>query len=110
MNKLLIFSFSLSLIGILSLLFLSLILPIKQYNLEEINYNLLNKKVKVEGTIFNIRNYDNFQIISIKDSTSEIDITLNKIINISNNQKIIVIGTIQDYKQSLQIQADKILI
>ena len=78
----------------------------------EINDKLLNKKVKVQGTIFNIRSYEDsdFQVISIKDKTGKIDITTNKILDLKNNQQIIVTGTIKEYKEFLQIQADKIII
>jgi DNA/RNA endonuclease YhcR with UshA esterase domain len=99
-----------SLIGIIILLFISTTQP-SQINIEQINSKLLNKKVQVQGSIFNIRSFEdsNFQIISIKDGTGKIDITTNKILNLENNQKIIVIGKITTYKEFLQIQADKII-
>ncbi len=103
---------SISLIGILLLLFLSETLAPKLINIEDINNKLLNKKTKVQGQIFNIRTFEDsdFQIISIKDSTGKIDITLDNPTNLANNQNITVIGTIKEYKQYLQIQADKIII
>lgn len=102
---------SASLAGILLLLFLANILNPKLTNIGEINDKLLNKKVKVEGTISNIKTYEdkNFQVISIKDSTGEIDITVNRVLNLTSNQNLTVIGTIKEYEQKLQIQADKII-
>ncbi len=102
-------SLSISLIGILLLLFLININP-KLINIEDINDKLLNEKVQVHGQIFNIRSYEdsNFQIISIKDKTGEIDITTSKILNISKDQNITIIGKITEYNDALQIQADKI--
>ena len=102
---------SLSLFGILLLLFLSNFSEPKLTNIEEINNKLLNKKTQVRGQILNIKTYENssFQVISIKDSTGEIDITTNKILNLTNNQNITVIGTIKEYNRGLQIQADKII-
>ena len=108
---------SISLFGILLLLFLSEILSPKPINIENINNKLLNKKVQVQGQIFNIRTYEdsNFQIISIKDETGKIDITKEIRITgrakpLANNQNILVIGKIKEYKQYLQIQADKIVL
>ncbi len=104
-------SLSISLMGILLLLFLSNFLEPKLTDIEQINNKLLNKKTQVQGTISDIKTYTNssFQVISIKDSTGEIDITTNKILNLTKNQNITVIGTIKEYNQGLQIQADKII-
>ena len=70
----------------------------------------IDRKVRVQGDIFNIRSYkeSDFQIISIKDNTGRIDITTDKILNLKNNQTIIITGKITEYKGSLQIQAEKI--
>ena len=101
---------SISLIGILLLLFLSEFISPKITNISDINNKLLNQKTQVQGQILSIRTFEdsNFQIISIKDSTGKINIILNNPINITNNQNITVIGTINQYNQTLQIQADKI--
>ncbi len=103
---------SISLIGIFLLLFLSEFFSPNLTNISNINNKLLNQKTQVQGQIFNIRTFEdsNFQIISIKDSTGKIDITLNNLINITNNQNITVIGKITEYNQTLQIQADKIIL
>jgi len=103
---------AISLIGILLLLFLSQTLTPKLTNIENINNKLLNQKIKVQGQISNIRTFEdsNFQIISIKDSTGNIDLILNNPINITKNQNITVIGKVTEYNQTLQIQADKIIL
>lgn len=105
-------SLILSLTGIFLLLLLSSILEPKLTKIQDINDKLIDKKVKIQGQIFNIKNYEdsNFQVISIKDETGKIDVTTDKILNLTNNQNITVIGAISEYKNSLQIQADKILI
>jgi len=101
---------SISLIGILLLLFLSDFLEPELTNINQINNKLLNKKTKIQGQISNIKTYTNqsFQVISIKDSTGEIDITLSKILNLTKNQNITVIGMVNEYNKNLQIQADEI--
>ena len=103
-------SFILSIIGIIVLLFLSTTLNPPETKIGDINDKLLNQKVIVKGDVFNIKKYEdsNFQVISIKDETGKIDVTLDKITNFKMNQTINVKGTIQQYKQYLQIQADEI--
>ena len=103
-------SLVISIIGIIILLFLSNILSPEQIEIGKINNKYINQKVNVNGKIFNIKKYEdsNFQVISIKDSTGKIDITIDEIINFKINQTINIIGTVQEYKQYLQIQADKI--
>jgi len=105
-------SFAVSVIGILLLLFLSSTIPPKKLSIIDINNNHLNKRVQVQGTIFSIKTYQDsdFQVISIKDQTGSIDITTNKIFNITKSQQINVIGKVKEYKQNLQIQADKITV
>lgn len=104
-------SLSISLFGILLLLFLINTLQPKLTDIENINDKLLNKKVQVQGTISNIKAYknSNFQVITIKDPTGEIDITTSQILNLTKEQNITVIGVINEYKQNLQIQAEKII-
>ena len=101
-----------SLIGIFLLLLLSNILEPKLINIEQIDEKMLNRKVKVQGEIFNIRTYkdSDFQVISIKDETGKIDVTTDKILNLTSNQGIMVVGSVQEYKQYLQIRADKIIL
>jgi len=105
-------SFSVSLIGIFLLLLLANISTPKQISIGNITDKLLNKKVQVQGTIFNIKSYENsnFQVISIKDSTGKVDVITNQILDLKNSDEILIIGTIKEYKQYLQIQADKIII
>ena len=101
---------SISLIGILLLLLISATYQPKLIKIEQINNKLLNKQVKIQATITNIKSFEdsNFQILSVKDNTEKIDITTNKILNLSNNQTIIIIGKVTQYKESLQIQAELI--
>lgn len=105
-------SLIISLIGIFLLLLLSNILEPKLINIKEINTQLIERKVKIQGEIFNIKTYkeSDFQVISIKDKTGKIEITIDKIMNFKNNQTIIVLGRVVEYKEFLQIQANKIIL
>ena len=101
---------TISLIGILILLFISITYQPKQIEIKNINNKLLNKQVKIQATIFNVHSFDDseFQILSVKDKTGKIDITTDKILNLSNNQTITIIGKVTQYKEFLQIQANLI--
>jgi len=103
-------SFAIALIGIFFLLILVNYLPIKYLEIKDINNNLLNKKITVSGKITNIKNYNNFQVISLQDSSGKIDITFNKILNLDKGDNLIATGRVREYKQYLQIQAEKIII
>ena len=105
-------SLSLSIIGVLILLFLSNTLQPKLIEIKDINSKLLEKQVKVSGQINSIRSFEDsdFQIISLKDETGKIDITTNKILNLTTNQSVSVIGKITEYEKDLQIQAEKIVL
>ena len=102
---------SISLMGILLLLIISNQQP-KLTTINQITIKDLNKNIKIQGEITNIKNYQesNFQILSIKDETGEIDITANQILNLTNSQTIIVSGKVTEYENNLQIQASKIFI
>ncbi len=103
-------SLTLSLLGIFLLLLLSNILEPKLTKISEINSEKLNQKTKIRGTIIKIDYKRTFQILSVKDSTGKIEVLVNSnnIFQFQKNQKITVIGKIQDYKEKLQISADKI--
>jgi len=93
------------------LLFLSNILPPKTINIQDINNKSLNKKVQIQGQTINIKNYEesDFQILTLRDETGEIDVTLDNIANLTKNKNIQVIGTIIEYNGRMEIHADKII-
>ena len=97
---------AISIIGIFLLLLLANLVPPKKVSLGEINDKMLNQKVKVNGTIFNIQDKVTFKILSIEDKTGRIDV-LCECGNLTY-QNIEVEGTVKEYREYLQIQADKI--
>jgi len=105
-------SLSISLIGIFLLLFLANFIPPKHLNINQINNNLLNQKVQIQGQVLNIRDYENqnLQVILVKDETGQIEIITNKITSIQKDTEVVVIGKITNYKEDLQITADKIIL
>lgn len=109
-NKILLkISLAISIIGILILLILANNTEPVNLKINQITNNYLDKKIQTQGKITSIRTYkdSNFQITTINDSTGKIDIT-SEITSLTKNQTISVIGTIKEYKNNLQIQADKI--
>jgi len=101
-----------TILGIIVLLFLMNIITPTQIKIKDIDDNSLNQKVEVVGLIQAIKTYktSNFQVITINDSTGKIDITLDRIVNVTINKKITVIGKVTEYKGNLQVQADKIIL
>lgn len=105
-------SLAISVVGICLLLFIANVLQPRLIKISDINNKLLNKKVQIQGEVYSIKKYEesNFQIISIKDETGQIDAIINEQLNITSNQEIIVFGTVTEYEKSLQIQADKMIL
>ena len=97
-----------SITGILILLFLANTLPQKLIEINEINNKLLNKKVKIIGSVFKIEDKESFKILSVADETGKIDVLCECDGKIEEFQKIEVIGKVSEYNQYLQIQADQI--
>ncbi len=99
---------AISIAGIFILLLLSFILQPKLINIENIDENLINQKVRIRGRIIQEKNYDNdFSVLTIKDKTASIEVTCNcKNLQGKNAE---IIGRITEYGQELQIQADKII-
>jgi len=103
-------SICVSLIGVFFLLALSNFLEPKLIEIKSIDAGFLDKPVKINGQILNIRNYNqsNFQVLLIQDKTGKIEIVINKITNLQKLQNITAIGRITEYEKDLQVQADKI--
>ena len=94
-------SLLISILGILILFLISnLIQPEQISNYKELKINQL---VKTQGKILDIKNYDEFSIIKLDNN---LIITCN--CNFKKNQTIQVIGKVVEYKNQLQIQAEKI--
>ncbi|MEK6935285.1 MAG: OB-fold nucleic acid binding domain-containing protein [Nanoarchaeota archaeon] len=110
------FALIIFLIGLFILLLIANISESKQFQINEINKTLLDKKVKISGEILNIKSFEesNFQIISLKDNSGKIDVTLDKITNLQKNQSILVFGKVTEYitenNSTIQVQAEKIVL
>jgi len=110
MEKLLKISLIISILGIFSLIILSNYLTIKDLEIKDINQDLINKKIQIQGIIFEIKDYSDFQLIKIRNETEEIEIIVNNHLNLTENKIIRVIGTVKEYNSNFQINAEKIFI
>ena len=111
-DKMLKACFTFSLLGILLLLFLSEVIQPKLTEISSINEDLLEKSVSIRGVVFSEKNFDNFKILELCESSVCIPVTLSSKENLTNsfaNKEIIVIGKIAEYENKLQINADKII-
>ena len=100
-------SIAVSLLGIPFLLLLSNVLEPKEITISEINGKMLNQKIKISGEILKIENKETFSLLSIKDETGEIKALCE--CNLSTNQRVSITGKVTEYKNSLQINVEKII-
>lgn len=112
---------TLSLLGIITLLILANVLELNLTPINEISAKHLNKKVKIQGSIKNVKNYENnktkedFYVLTILDKSGKIDAVFNAksnsgLLNLKINQNVTIIGRVNTYKNQLQIQAEKIVV
>jgi len=101
-------SLTISLIGILLLLFLANNFQPEIIEIRNITEASLNKKVRILGQVDKIDDKETFKIITLEDRTEKIDIICD-CKNISLNQNLEIIGTVIEYKENLQIQPNKII-
>ncbi len=112
MDKIAKISFILSLIGILVLMILtSIISPREILPIKNLNETMLNKQVAVQAEIIQVRNYEGFQILTLRDASGIIKATAfsKTPLNKTNSQEVIVTGKITKYEDDIQIAADKII-
>ena len=108
MNRLIIISLSLSLFGILLLPLLSHSLSPPLTPISEINQQHLNKQISIKGNIDFVRNLENFQILTIRDSTGTIIGIANSKTDLNLTDNVLIQGKIQEYEDELQININKI--
>ena len=102
-------SIIITLLGIWLLLFIPSLSKPKLIDIENITNITINKKVIIQANITNIREYDDFQILSVTDNTETIEVYLDKIIDFDKNNNLIIIGNVEIYEGRLQIKATKII-
>ena len=110
MDKISKISLTVSIIGILILLIINNAQDYKITKISSIDSKIINKNVKIIGNSSNIRiNQNNFTVFKIKDKTGEIKI-ICECPDIKENAELEIIGKLVEYKEELEIQAEKIKI
>jgi len=102
-----------SIIGLLILSFVSEFLEPPITKIESININSLGKNVHILGVVTRVYEFKGgSKVITLDDNTSSIDVYLgyeiSKSINISNSEKLDIIGTVEIYSNKLEIRVDNI--
>jgi RecJ-like exonuclease len=101
-------SLIISLLGIL-VLFMIINSSPKIFEISSINNDLLNKPIKIQGTISKVNIYENnFTSFTISDKTGKIQGICN-CPNIKENQTVQIKGKITSYQNQLQITVDQII-
>lgn len=103
MDKILLFSILISLVGILILLLISANLPIRE--VKEYSQLKEGEYVQIAGKIISVKNYQDFSIIRLDKN-----ITLTCECNLKANQTLEAAGYVESYKGELQINTEKIKI
>ena len=114
MERLLKISLSISLLGILLLLILLNTISPKISDISSLSKEQIGQKVQIKATITNIQNYNNFQVLTLNDSTSQIQVTSSSTSHLNltklKYKQATVIGILTTYQDQLQIQAEKIIL
>lgn len=105
-----------SLLGILLLFYLVHFLPPEQLNIAQINLEKINKEIKLNAKVLNIKDYEtsSFQVLLLEDSTGRVRAVSNsrKQLVVEKNRTYSFTGKIEEnsYNQTrtLQLKLDKI--
>jgi len=97
-----------SLLGVLLLLFLTSLVHPKEISICELNKTKNNEKILIRGIISdNNVLADNFNLITLEDSSCKVKVVCNCKISLLN-KKVAVIGRVRIHKNEKQISADRI--
>ncbi len=97
-----------SLIGIFIILVMANNQDISKTDIKNINRELLGKDVKVEGEVESLYEGGDFLIITVSDNTAKIKVVIfdKNSFRLSEGEDVEVIGEVEEYKGSLEINAD----
>ncbi len=101
------FAFLTAIFGTALLLFLSQSLEPKLVRISDIDENMLERDVKVQGSITSVKSYENLAVFTLQDGSGKIPVVVyNPKENLSGNAE--VIGKVKEYYSKLEIEASKI--
>jgi len=101
-----------SLLGLIILFFVSKNLESVRTNIGKITIDDVGKRLRVCGNITSTHSSKGHVFFDLEDSTGNIDIVVFNSTKIDQefekNQQICILGTVTEYKSSLEIIADKV--
>lgn len=102
--------FIFSLLGIISILAIVNFTEPKIIQISSINSKYLEKTIKITGQITSVKVTEtNFTIFNVKDQAKEITAVCD-CPNIKKGQRIELTGRVEEYKNQMQIIADKVVL
>ena len=109
-TKLFKISLAISLLGIFLLLTILEYQTIPLYKIGDINKDLLERSVRIQGSITSIKETQGLYILKVKDtSTITIIVFKEDPIDLKKNSLLEIEGKVAEYKETLEIIADKII-
>jgi RecJ-like exonuclease len=96
-----------AILGTALLLFLSQGIEPKLVKISEIDENMLEQNVKVQGTVISIKQYESIIVFDLQDESGQIPVVAYAMENLSGNAE--VIGRVKEYYGKLEIEASKIM-
>jgi DNA/RNA endonuclease YhcR with UshA esterase domain len=102
-------SITIAIIGLIILIYFSMYQKQEMLEIKSLDYNYLNKKVILNGSIKKIRDYDNIRVIDFQDKTGSIEVLIDKKMNLKANQTLVISGKIEEYKGNLEIRLNRII-
>lgn len=106
-------SLVLSIIGIIILFFISDKIKPKEYQISFLSKEQLEELVKIKGQITDIKELKDLTVLTIKDKSGLIKVTLlknNQIIKPKKGQEVEVIGKFRTFRKDFEIEAQEIKI
>ncbi|MBT3394875.1 hypothetical protein HOA59_01610 [archaeon] len=99
-----------TIVGIFLIMFISERVDISESNISDISKKDIDKKIKVKGEVYSVTNTPGLLILGLKDTTGNITIIAFKEedIELKKGSIIEVYGTIMEYKNMLEIEAELI--
>ncbi len=105
-------SLIISITGIFTLLFILEFSEVKPFQIKDITKKQLENQIKIQGEITSIKETPGLYILNVNDLTETITVIIFKEdpLNIKKGMYIEVTGEVQEYKDELEIIADKIIL
>jgi len=109
-NKLFNICLILSLLGLLFLTLYSENLELKETPIKDINYRLLNQRVKTSGIIDKISETQGLYLLNLKDGADELSVVIFKrgILALKKGMLVSVEGSVTEYQNETEIIAKRV--